>query len=224
MHSSPANPIRRDSTVDQLQELLAGFILEGRLAADSRVNEVQLAGELGVSRTPLREALSRLSETGLLLARPYRGFFVAPLSARDAGELYELLALLEADALDLAPPPDASALRRLRQLNAALGRAGSAADVIEANTAWHRALVARCPNRQLIDLLESVRTRLRRYEFRYFAPGRQRVLESMRRHREVITCLARGDRQDARRALRDHWQTDLDVLLPETAQADGHPR
>ena len=84
--------------------LLSQPILEGRLEPDSCLNEVHLADELGVSRTPLREALSRLRQTGLVLSKPNRGFFVAPLSGAEARDLYELLAVLKANALELAGP------------------------------------------------------------------------------------------------------------------------
>lgn len=210
---SAVDPIRRDSIVDQVHGLLSQSILEGRLSPDTRLNEVHLAGELGVSRTPLREALSRLRQAGLVVAKPNRGFFVAPLSGIEARDLYEVLALLEADALELAMPMEPELVKHLVRLNEDLAKARSAADVIERNTRWHRTLTGGCPNRMLQDLIEGVRTKLLRYEFRFFAPGRARIEESMRRHRQIIDCVGRDDAPGARAALQSHWMTDLDELM-----------
>ena len=205
----------RESVVDQLHSLLSASILEGRLQPESRLNEVHMAAELGVSRTPLREALSRLSQTGLVVSKPNRGFFVAPVSSSEARDLYELLALLEGVALELAWPVDAKRLRTLERVNKALGEASSPVEVIDRNTEWHRTLIEPCQNRILLNLIEGVRTKLLRYEFSFFAPGRQRILESMRRHRDVVHAVARQDLPGARRALLAHWKTDLDGIMLE---------
>src|SRR5258706_15896922 len=66
------------------------MIVDGRLAAGSRINEVHLAGSLGVSRTPLREALSRLVAEGALVVRPRLGMFVRPFTVEEFEQLYDL--------------------------------------------------------------------------------------------------------------------------------------
>ena len=74
-------------------------------------------------------------------------------------------------------------------------------------------MIGRCPNHVLLELIDSVRTKLLRYEYRFFAPGRERVAESMRRHREILDRLARQDAPGTRAALRRHWMADLDELM-----------
>src|SRR5690242_13493814 len=71
------------------------MIVDGRLAAGSRINEVRLAGSLGVSRTPLREALSRLVAEGALVVRPRLGMFVRPLTVEEFEQLYDLRPVLD---------------------------------------------------------------------------------------------------------------------------------
>lgn len=206
--------VQRTSIAEQLQQLVLERILDGSLPAGERINESRLAERLGASRTPLREALSRLHQEGLVISRPHRGFFVADLSAGEARELYECLALLESSALELAGPPDPERLILLARLNDRLETVRSATVGIELNTEWHRRLLAGCPNRQLLELAESVRTRVHRYEFAFFAPGPERIATSVRLHRGILECLRAGDTGAAKQALVDHWFTDLEELAP----------
>jgi DNA-binding GntR family transcriptional regulator len=209
--------IDRTSITEQLERLVLARILDGALPPGERLNESRLAEEFGASRTPLREALSRLHREGLVVSRPHRGFFVADLSAGEARELYECLALLESNALELAGAPDEDRLEELEQLNDRLELARTGSVAIDLNTEWHRSLLSACPNRHLLELVEGVRTKVRRYEFAFFAPGPERVAVSVRLHRGILDALAAGDLPTARRGLVAHWFTDLDELAPRAS-------
>lgn len=206
--------VDRSSIADQLETLVLDRILDGSLPAGDRINESHLAEELGASRTPLREALSRLQRAGLVVSRPHHGFFVADLSAGEARELYECLALLESNALKLAGIPDAEQLGELERINRRLDAAADGSEGIAVNTEWHRALLAGCPNAHLLEIVEGVRTKVRRYEFAFFAPGPERIATSVQLHRRILAALAAGDMATAQRGIVDHWFTDLDELAP----------
>ena len=81
------------------------MILDGRLPAGERINEVRLAAQLGVSRTPLREALARLANEGALRDEPRRGYFVKPLTGEEVRAIYPIRAILDPAALRLAGIP-----------------------------------------------------------------------------------------------------------------------
>src|SRR3954449_7857359 len=98
-------PLRSD-----LIEEITTRVLDGRFAAGARVNEVHLARELGVSRTPLREALIGLADRGLLVSAPGRGFLVPPFDPDEARRLYPLVAELEALALRWTSPLEVDGL------------------------------------------------------------------------------------------------------------------
>ena len=98
-------PLRSD-----LLEQVTARVLDRRLAAGARVNEVHLARELGVSRTPLREALIGLADRGLLVSAPGRGFLVPPFDPDEARRLYPLVAELEALALRWTSPVELAGL------------------------------------------------------------------------------------------------------------------
>lgn len=216
-----ATTVHRTSMTEQLERLVLARILDGSLPAGERINESRLAEELGASRTPLREALSRLHQEGLVVSRPHHGFFVADLSAGEARELYECLALLESSALELAGVPKAERLAALERLNERLAAAADGSTGIELNTEWHQTLLAGCPNAALLELVESVRTKVHRYEFAFFAPGPERIATSVALHRRILDSLAAGDMATARRALVAHWYTDLDELAPRPSDPDG---
>lgn len=215
--------VDRRSITEQLETLVLQRILDGSLPAGERINESHLAEELGASRTPLREALSRLHREGLVVSRPHHGFFVADLSAGEARELYECLALLESSALQLAGVPDRAQLGELEEINHRLEAVSDGAEGIRVNTEWHEALLAGCPNSHLLELVESVRTKVHRYEFAFFAPGPERIATSLRLHRRILDALAVGDLATAKRGLIEHWFTDLDELAPRPSDG-GTPR
>ena len=209
--------VDRRSITEQLERLVLARILDGSLPPGERLNESLLAEEFGASRTPLREALSRLHRAGLVVSRPHRGFFVADLSAGEARELYECLALLESNALELAGAPDPDRLEELDFLNDRLELVQIGSSAIDLNTEWHQLLLSACPNRHLLELVEGVRTKVRRYEFAFFAPGPERIATSVRLHRRILDALAAGDLPTAQRALVAHWFTDLAELAPRSS-------
>ena len=94
--------IRRRPLHDEAAERLRDMIVEGHLAAGERVNEADLCAQLGISRTPLREALKVLAAEGLVDLLPRRGARIARLGAREVGELFEVLGGLERTAAELA--------------------------------------------------------------------------------------------------------------------------
>src|SRR3954451_24901500 len=100
-----------------LADAVREMIVDGRIPAGSRVNEVHLARALGVSRTPLREALMRLTTEGALTVRPRLGFHVAPLSMEELAEIYPIRALLDPEALRLSGLPSKEQLARLMAIN-----------------------------------------------------------------------------------------------------------
>src|SRR5918998_6669723 len=111
----------RANLAEGIANLIRDMILDGRLPAGDRINEVHLAAHIGVSRTPLREALSRLVNEGALRDVPRRGFFVCPLSEEEVRAIYPIRSILDPAALRLGGFPSAQRIARLRRLNRQLG-------------------------------------------------------------------------------------------------------
>ena len=108
---------QRGNISEAAADAVRAMIVEGRLAAGDRINEVRLAQQLGVSRTPLREALSGLVAEGALIARPRLGYFVQPFSLEELKQIYTVRPLLDPAALRLAGIPSARAIDELDALN-----------------------------------------------------------------------------------------------------------
>ena len=198
----------------QVRRVLLDGMLRGDPAPGSSINESELSAHLGVSRTPLREALLSLVGEGFLEAAPGKGFFVLPLHAREVEELYPVIAALEVLALRSSPPPSPSKLKELAAINQELDSVrhdGEAA--LEADARWHEALLASCPNRRLLDTIRGLKYHAQRYESAYMRHS-GRIIQSVAQHRAILRALREGDREEAARRLEANWKISQEFLLP----------
>src|SRR5262249_60049912 len=132
------------------------------------LQDVLLAAELGVSRTPIREALLYLEREGLVESDPNRGFFVAQLSRKEVLETYPMVWALECLALDSCQPLTPPQIQALRQTNAEM--AGVKDDPLhrqELDLRWHQTLLGSCTNERLKEVLAALKQIVRRYECAY---------------------------------------------------------
>ena len=214
----------RDNISDALVVTLRHMIVDGRLPAGGRINEVHLARALGVSRTPLREALARLTQEGALSSAPRIGYSVRPLTVAEFVQIYDIRPLLDPEALRLAGLPSAEKLAALRALNDRIGRSRNADAIIVLDDEWHLLLIADCPNRVLIDLVEQFIRRTRRYEIALMSAQRN-VLNATFDHKAIMLALKRRDLPGACDALRQNlrsgrepilgWLTEREALVKE---------
>jgi DNA-binding GntR family transcriptional regulator len=198
--------LSRDNLSDEAARAVRNMIVGGRLAPGGRINEVHLALQLGISRTPLREALSGLEREGALSNIPRIGWFVRPLTLDEFRQIYPIRPLLDPEALRLAGLPAPARLAALRALNDRIGAAKDADTIIALDDEWHRLLIADCPNRVLLDLIDQFIARTRRYEIALMREGRN-VVAATATHKQVIKALARGDLEAGCAALRANLET-----------------
>lgn len=182
------------------------MILDGRLAPGERVNEVQLAATLGVSRTPLREALSALTLEGALSAVPRIGWFVRPVTLEEFEQIYPIRAILDPEALRLAGVPSPRWLERLRKLNRQIDKEREANAVIALDDRWHMMLIESCPNQILLDLIDQFMRRTRRYELALMR-DRHNVEVSTGAHERIMDALEHKDIEAACAALRENLES-----------------
>jgi DNA-binding GntR family transcriptional regulator len=190
-----------DTLSGSLVARVRAAVHDGSLADGERVNEVHLAAQLGVSRTPLREALSRLVSEQILVLRPRHGYFVPALSPASFEAEYGIRPILDLAALRLQGLPTAAIVHELEQLNATLQSARSFAEQIDIDDAFHLALLRDCPNPVLLDLIRTMMVRTRRYEFAYFrecAPMR----DISDQHGQIVAALRQRNLDAACDALR----------------------
>lgn len=200
------------------------MIMSGELAEGSRINEVQLASQLGVSRTPLREGLGQLVAERVVRSEPRRGFFVEPLTIAEFEQLYGIRPLLDPEALRLAGIPSPASLDRLDKINRRLLAAKTPAAAIDLDDEWHLELLAACPNRVLVELIEQFIGRTRRYEYALFRET-ENVWTASSEHESIVAALRRGDLAAACRFLEQNMRTGkapiIDWLTKRSADRQG---
>jgi DNA-binding GntR family transcriptional regulator len=204
--------IQRLNLRDQVRRELVEWLSDGRLLPGQRLEEERLSRALGVSRTPLREALANLSSEGLVEAVPRRGFRVPGLSAGLIRDLYPLIGGLEALALRLSGPRACELAGELEMLNERIGLPHlSPRQRAEADRRWHDTLVSRNPNREVATLLERTRARARPYggSWERDAAG---IESSCSAHADIARLLKAGEVNEASEAVLRHWVRGIPVV------------
>ena len=186
---------------DAVEGSIRGLIVDGGLAPGERLNEVHLATALGVSRTPVREALNRLVAEGAVVAKPRFGYFVKPLTLEEFEQLYDIRPLLEPEALRLAGAPSAERIDRLVRINQHLLRAKDDAARIALDDEWHLTLLEGCPNKVLIGIIQNMMLRVRRYELTWMREAGN-AAKAGDGHAVILRALGAGRLEDACSALR----------------------
>jgi hydroxymethylglutaryl-CoA lyase len=211
--------VPRSGSADRVYDTLRQGILDGTYAQGARLGEADLADSLGVSRTPVREALRRLGSEGLLATLPNKGARVRTWTAGELGDIFDLRALLEGHAAARAATrvtdADISAMNDLvTRMEAAAGE-GVSPDIdliTELNGAFHGAIVAASGNSLLPELMNSlIHVPVVSHTYRLYSPARMR--QSMRQHRELLDAVTAGDPAWAEAVMRVHVLSARPVLV-----------
>lgn len=192
-------------------------ILDNELPPGTQMLEVEVAELLGMSRTPVREALIRLADEGLIEVRPRHGMRVRPLSPGDMAEIYDILTSLESTAAGLlarrglSPEQDAELAGAIADMEAALARDDLLAWA-EADERFHRGLVDFCGNGRIRDILGQVWEQQHRARIATLRL-RPRPVQSNRDHAAVLAAIRRGDAAEAERVHHAHRRSSGDMLV-----------
>ena len=209
----------RTNLAEEVASIVREMILDGRLPPGERINEVRLSAQLGVSRTPLREALARLVNEGALQDVPRRGFFVRPLTAEEVRAIYPIRSILDPAALRLAGIPSAPEIARLRSINNRLAATTDPAEAVRLDDELHLQLIAGCPNPVLIELIRQFMWRTRRYELGLMRK-RVNMANAVAAHERIFTALEGGDLDLACRELEGNMSRGEKPILEWLAKRD----
>ena len=203
----PTEVIARSLLRNDAYRSIRDAIVAGTLAPGERLNDAELAQWLGVSRTPVREALTRLEEAGLVLTKPGRYTIVSPLDVRAARAAQTVVAAMHELAVREAMPHLSGAeIEAMREANTRFAAALKAADIeaaVAADDDFHDVVVLASANPVLRSVLERYTPTLRRLERLHFASVRGRG--SIARHERIIQLCEAGDVDGAAAAARDTW-------------------
>lgn len=193
--ATSARPASADLTraaIEALRELIA----RRQLPPGAQIRQVELAERLGLSRSPLRQALSALETEGLVTHEPQRGYFVTRMSSDHLAQIYRMRELLETELLRSVRPPDAAELAALRAHNADVERAmgdGAVARMLVANRAFHFGLFDLSPLGAIRQDVARLWNTSEPYRATYlWQPATRRRV--VREHDRMLEALAAGDR------------------------------
>lgn len=199
-------PIEVRTLADRVYDVVRDRILAGDLAGGEPIRQDTIAAELGISKIPLREALTRLEQHGLVSSAANRGFMVSPLSAGEAEEVFALRLKLEPDAIlrgcEHAGAADHAGARAALSVLEAEVRAGSL-DQGTYNRIFHMALIRPGAGRVTLSLLERlimIADRYVRLHLRIDGRDSRAIAE----HREILACWIAGDAQRLRVLVEGH--------------------
>ena len=178
--------------------------------------EIQLAEELGVSRTPVREAIRKLELEGYVIMMPRRGTYVANLSIRDVNEVFEIRTSLDSLASGLAAEritdEELESLQRLLVLISEYIESNNMEKIVETDMQFHDLLYQASRNTRLVGIIYNLREQLTRFRSTSMSfPGRLKA--TLDEHRQIVEAIAQGDVKAAQHAAEYHMEKSEQTLL-----------
>ena len=210
MNENTFNQIQRaDPLVESVLQNISEAIVIGRLQPGNKLVETQLAEQLGVSRGPVREAIRRLEQMGLVEKIPYRGTFVSQLTNFDIEELYSVREPLEGMAARLlAQRQDTVALDSLNAIIKGMSQAAETSDkskIVTLDADFHDSLISLCNHKLLNEIWAPVSIRMHRF---LLLKNKNRYENDLRivvhLHTPIVDAIAAGDGTEAEMAARKH--------------------
>ena len=202
-------------------ESLRKAILNGTLAPGERLMEVQLADELGISRTPIREAIRKLEQEGYVIMLPRRGSYVSSVSVHDVQEIFEIRSALESLSIGLAARrienEELEQLQKLLLLIEGYIEDNDIENIVKTDVAFHDLLYQVSRNERLRTIVSNLKEQLARFRTLSMSyPGR--LQDTLEEHREMVEAIANGDVEAARDAAERHMERAEETLLKAMAK------
>lgn len=223
---NPIDIVQQHSLASLVLRELERRILGGELACGTKLNEADLAGELGISRGPIREAFRALEQSGLVTTEKNRGVFVRQVSIEEANEIYEVRAALEGMIGRLAArritPAQVAKVRAVVKKMHAVSRTRDAAAYYPLNVEFHELLAEAAGNRTLVANYRRVVNELNLYRRETLERSAEHIPVSTRDHEAIVEAVAKGDELLAERLLHEHVITSRERLhraLAKSGQA-----
>lgn len=196
------------SLKDQVYEYLRNEMKKGRIKPGSSINMDKTSEKLGVSKTPLRDALIRLEAEGFVTILPRKGVVVSPLTLKDIRDYYQIIGALESTAILAAASQLGGAAELMAELNEAMSRALIKENFdlyYERNLRFHEVFIRLSGNRMIEKTVDTMKKRL--YDFPrpkdYIKAWEERSVEE---HASLISLIKAGRVEEAARLIRDvHW-------------------
>lgn len=204
--------ISRFSMREEVYNTLLRWIMEGVLLPGEKILDKDLASRLGVSRTPVREALRRLEDKELIVSSANRWTRVAEVSFEEPERIYPIIWTLEELALtQVFHDITAADIKQMKSINKMMKKAVQEKDPVKtswADVEFHRVYIEKTNNCHLVSILNDLKVKYRRVEMTYFS-GSDYATHSLSEHDNILTALEDKDLQKALEQIRLNWQNSL---------------
>ena len=200
---------------DEVFCTLRDLILKGELKPGDRLMEIHLADKLGVSRTPVREAIKMLEREGLALTIPRRGAQVARMTEKDLSDVLEVRKVLDELAVEKACKNiNDEITARLRGAMDEFKKAVSEDDtktIVEADEAFHRIIYEAADNPRLLSIVDNLKEQMYRFRFEYVREEKNydKLIDE---HQSIVDGLKRGDVHFVKKIMHTHLQNQIDAV------------
>lgn len=188
-------------------ESLREAIIKGELEPGKRLMEIQLAQKMGVSRTPIREAIRQLELEGLVIMEPRRGAYVAGLSMEDVTNVLEIRGALEGLAASLAAQratkEEVEELSHIVERFSAYAKESNIQGLIEQDVAFHDIIYKSTGNERLLQLISSLREQVQRFRVAYISQF-DNASDLLKEHQQILQAIQDKDGEKARKIAEDH--------------------
>lgn len=205
-------------------ETLREAIISGQLAPGERLMEVQLAEDMGVSRTPVREAIRKLELEGFVVMVPRKGAYVADMTAKDVADVFEIRAALESLACGLAAERITEG--ELDELEKMLHRVADSVGqhdleaLVQADTDFHDMLYRASRNQRLVQIISNLREQIQRFRaISLAAPGRMQ--QTLEEHKRLVEAVAERDVARAAQLAQEHIENAENQMLESLHRAEA---
>jgi DNA-binding GntR family transcriptional regulator len=201
-------PLNDSPSLDKLAyEKIKEAILTFKFLPNQSLVEGELASQLAISKTPVRDALMRLEKEGLVTRIAYKGTYISDINNQDMANIYEIRIVLEGLAIHLATPllteKDLDYMQELIDDHSKALKAKDVPRVMEANSKFHNTIIGKCSNPRLQDMLYNLDDHLKRYRMLSISQG-LRLEKSVPEHAAILKALRERDPEKAEQALKDH--------------------
>ncbi|MGN0161188.1 MAG: GntR family transcriptional regulator [Lachnospiraceae bacterium] len=192
---------------DVVFNTLRQAILKGEMEPGERLMEIALANKLGVSRTPIREAIRKLELEGLVNMIPRKGAIVASISEKDMKDVLEVRITLEELAVTLAiqnmQTEDIETLKKAGKAfeDAVISR--DIVNIVEADVMFHDIIYNKTGNNRLIQIISNLREQMYRYRLEYIKDARTHSI-LISEHNDLVACMEKKDVDAAKKTIREH--------------------
>jgi DNA-binding GntR family transcriptional regulator len=225
MKKNTIKPIKRSSFRDEVYQTLKKAIVMLELEPGQRLSDKELAESFGISRTPVREALKRLEDEGLVQSVPGSATRVSPLNAEESKHSFPVAAVLHGLAARMAVPLlEEEDFIKLESANKRLEKALKEKDIsgaIEADEAFHDVFLQTAENPEITTALERITPKIHRLEMYQFASIT--AVQSVEQHKQVILSCKKGDVEGTARLVEENWMSLGRLLIKETSISRGVP-